>query len=181
MKGERRTRWNVLFLCTGNSARSVMAESICNTEWRERLCGFSAGSDPTGEVHPAALRLLRTLGHDTSALRSKSWDAFAEPGAPEMDFVITVCDAAAGEVCPAWPGQPMSAHWGMPDPARATGTEAEIAVAFDQAYAMLDRRIGIFANLLIATLDSLRLKRALDGIGSGETPREAGAVSSGHA
>ncbi|HUF55931.1 MAG TPA: arsenate reductase ArsC [Thermohalobaculum sp.] len=167
MAHETQKAWNILFLCTGNSARSIMAEAICRKGWPRRLSAYSAGSHPKAEVNERALSLLRHLGHDTEGLRSKSWDEFAAADAPRMDFVITVCDDAAGEVCPAWPGQPMTAHWGMPDPAQATGTEAEIALAFDQAYGMLDRRIGILANLPIATLDSLRLKRALDDIGNG--------------
>lgn len=170
---------NVLFLCTGNSARSIIAESICNTEWAGRLRGFSAGSHPKGAVHEGALRLLRHLGHDTSRLRSKGWEEFARPDAPQMDFVITVCDDAAGEVCPVWPGQPITAHWGVPDPAAATGNAAEIALAFDRAYAMLDRRIGIFANLPFATLDGLRLKRALDDIGNDVRPESEGTAAAG--
>ena len=178
--GQGGRRWNVLFLCTGNSARSIMAEAICNSEWPERLHGYSAGSHPKGEVHPRALDLLRRLGHDTAGLRSKGWEEFASPDAPLMDFVFTVCDGAAGEVCPVWPGQPLIAHWGVPDPAHAEGTPAEVALAFDRAYAMLRRRIELFASLPIASLPSLRLKRAIDRIGEGEEPEEAGQVPSGH-
>jgi protein-tyrosine-phosphatase len=160
--------YNVLFLCTGNSARSLMAEAIVNRVGMGRFKGFSAGSQPKGEVHPMALQLLRKLNHDTSGLRSKSWDEFAKPGAPALDFVFTVCDNAAAEGCPVWPGQPMTAHWGMPDPAAAEGTEAQRALVFAEVYRMLDRRIGIFVNLPIRALDGLTLQRQLDEIGRGE-------------
>jgi arsenate reductase (thioredoxin) len=157
--------YNVLFLCTGNSARSILAESILNREGASRFKGFSAGSHPKGEVHPYALDLLRKMNHPTAALRSKSWDEFATPGAPVMDFVFTVCDNAANEVCPVWPGQPMTAHWGIPDPAAAEGTEAERRVAFAEAYRMLSNRISILANLPLRALDKLGLQARLDEIG----------------
>ena len=157
---------NVLFLCTGNSARSILAESILNAEGADRFRAFSAGSQPQGEPNPHAITLLKNLDHDVSGLRSKSWDEFATPGAPQMDFIFTVCDNAAGETCPLWPGQPMSAHWGLPDPAAVTGSEAEIAAAFAQTYRMLLRRISVFVNLPLETLDSLSLKRDLDAIGT---------------
>ena len=154
---------NVLFLCTGNSARSILAEAIMTAQPGFR--GFSAGSQPQGDPNPNALQLLQNLGHDTSGLRSKSWDEFAEPGAPQMDFIFTVCDNAAGEACPLWPGQPMSAHWGLPDPAAVTGTQAEIAAAFAETYRALLRRIQVFTALPLETLDSLALKTRLDDIG----------------
>src|SRR6201988_1928586 len=139
--------YNVLFLCTGNSARSIMAEAILNKIGAGKFRAFSAGSQPKGQINPIALQLLQSLGHDASHFRSKSWSEFADPGAPLLDFVFTVCDNAAGEVCPVWPGQPMTAHWGVPDPALAIGTSAEIALAFKDAYRMLERRIGIFTSL----------------------------------
>jgi len=157
--------YNVLFLCTGNSARSILAESILNREGAGRFKGFSAGSYPKGQIHPYALDLLRKLNHATAGLRSKSWDEFATPGAPVMDFVFTVCDNAANEVCPIWPGQPMSAHWGVPDPAVADGTEAERRLAFAEAYRMLSNRIGIFISLPLRALDRLGLQARLDEIG----------------
>ena len=156
---------NVLFLCTGNSARSILAEAILNAEGRGRLRAFSAGSHPKGAVRPEALRLLASLGHPTEGLRSKSWDEFAIPGAPPLHFVVTVCDAAAGEACPFWPGQPVTAHWGVPDPAAATGSEAEVALAFADSYDRLRRRILPFAALPLETLDRLALKRRMDRIG----------------
>jgi protein-tyrosine-phosphatase len=159
--------FNLLFLCTGNSARSILAEAIVNSLPGGKFKGFSAGSMPRGEVHPHALALLRKLNHPTEGLRSKSWDEFAAPGAPELHFVITVCDNAAGEVCPIWPGQPITAHWGLPDPAEVTGAEAEIALAFADTYRMLRNRIGAFAELPIASLDRLSLKRRMDEIGHG--------------
>lgn len=158
---------NVLFLCTGNSARSILAEAIMNREGIGRFRGFSAGSQPKGAVHPQALNQLIRLNHDVGDLRSKSWDEFAVDGAPHMDFVVTVCDNAANEVCPFWPGQPMSAHWGLPDPAAVTGTEAEVALAFSDTYRMLRQRISIFVNLPMGTLDGLALQDALDKIGDG--------------
>jgi protein-tyrosine-phosphatase len=156
---------NVLFLCTGNSARSIMAEAIMNREGRGRFRAYSAGSHPKGAVNPNAIRLLQSLHHDTSGLRSKSWDEFERPDAPRMDFVFTVCDDAAAEVCPIWPGQPMTAHWGMPDPAAATGSTAEISLAFAEAYRMLANRLNIFMNLPLASLGKLSLQRRLDEIG----------------
>lgn len=158
--------WNVLFLCTGNSARSILAEAILAREGQGRFRSFSAGSQPKGEVHPFALDLLTKLNHDTGFARSKTWDEFAVPGAPVMDFVFTVCDSAAAEVCPVWPGQPMSAHWGVPDPAAAVGTEAERRLAFADAYRMLSKRISVFANLPMASLDRLSLQKRLDRIGA---------------
>ena len=158
-------RKNVLFLCTGNSARSLMAEAIIEREGLGKFRGFSAGSQPKDAPHPRTIALLQHLNHDTSAIRSKSWEEFATPDAPQMDFVFTVCDQAASEPCPIWPGQPMSAHWGVPDPAAATGTEAEIAFAFSDTYRMLRNRISIFVNLPIAQLDRLSLQKELDRIG----------------
>lgn len=160
-----KSTFNVLFLCTGNSARSILAEAILNKVGMGRFKGFSAGSQPKGEVHPYALELLNTLKYNTADLRSKNWDEFAKPDAPQMDFVLTVCDSAAAEVCPVWPGQPMSAHWGIPDPAAATGTEAEIRVAFSDAYRMMERRISIFINLPVSSIDKLSLNKQLDDIG----------------
>ena len=157
--------FNVLFLCTGNSARSILAEAILAREGMGRFKAFSAGSQPAGRVNPHALALLRKLSHDVSGYRSKDWNEFAGDGAPRMDFVFTVCDNAANEVCPVWAGQPMSAHWGIPDPAAATGTQSEIAVAFADAYRMLTSRISIFVNLPIASLDKLALQERLDNIG----------------
>lgn len=157
--------YNVLFLCTGNSARSILAEAILNREGKGRFRAFSAGSQPKGEVNPHALTLLKNAGHDTSALRSKSWNEFAEAGAPQLDFVFTVCDNAAGEACPFWPGQPMTAHWGIPDPAAAEGSEAEIGVAFNDAYRMLKRRIELFLALPIMKLDRMVLSTKLKEIG----------------
>ena len=160
--------YNVLFLCTGNSARSVIGEAILNREGKGRFRAFSAGSHPKGEVNPHTLALLSRLGYPVDSFRSKSWDEFAAPDAPEFDFVFTVCDDAAGEACPVFPGRPMTAHWGIPDPAAATGTPAEIALAFDDAYRMLDRRIGIFLALPLAALDKLVLKTRLREIGAME-------------
>lgn len=156
---------NVLFLCTGNSARSILAEAILNREGAGRFRAFSAGSMPTGQVNPHALALLKKLNHPTDGLRSKSWDEFASQGAPKMDFVFTVCDNAANEVCPIWPGQPMSAHWGVPDPAAVAGSDAEKAAAFADTYRMMSNRIAIFVNLPLASLDRLGLQRRLDEIG----------------
>ena len=163
----------VLFLCTGNSARSILAEAILNKDGGEKFRAFSAGSQPKGEVNPHALELLRASGYDVSGLRSKSWAEFARPGAPKLDFVFTVCDNAAGEACPVWPGQPMTAHWGIPDPADAGGSAAEIAFAFKDAYRMLKRRIDLFSALPIAKLDPLALTARLKAIGreDGATPR----------
>ena len=157
--------YNVLFLCTGNSARSILAESILNREGQGRFRAFSAGSHPKGQVHPFALDLLKKLDHPTAGLRSKSWDEFAGAGAPQLDFVFTVCDNAADEACPIWPGQPMTAHWGVPDPAAAEGTDAERHLAFADAYRMLGNRISIFANLPLRSLDGLTLQKRLDEMG----------------
>ena len=157
--------YNVLFLCTGNSARSVMAEAILQRFGAGKFSAYSAGSMPKGEVHPETLALLRRLNYDVTDFRSKSWDVFAAPDAPKLDFVFTVCDNAAGEVCPAWPGQPMTAHWGVPDPAAATGTQVDIARAFANAYGALQNRIAIFVNLPFAGLDRLSLQSRLDAIG----------------
>jgi protein-tyrosine-phosphatase len=165
--------FNVLFLCTGNSARSVMAEAILNRVGGGRFRAFSAGSHPKGAVHPQTLALLQRLHFDISGFRSKSWDEFAAPGAPELDFVFTVCDDAAGEACPFWPGQPMTAHWGVPDPAKATGTDAEIALAFAESYRLLDNRISVFASLPIAKLDRLSLQAHLNNIGAMQRPDRA--------
>ena len=164
--------YNVLFLCTGNSARSIMAEAILNRDGRGRFKAFSAGSHPKGKINPYALDLLRKFNYDVSTLHSKSWAEFAKPGAPELDFVFTVCDNAAGEACPLWPGQPITAHWGIPDPAVAQGTDAEIALAFKDAYRMLNRRIELFLALPIEKLDRLVLTTRLKEIG-----RSAGATA----
>ena len=161
--------YNVLFLCTGNSCRSIMAEAVMARAGRGRFKAFSAGSMPAGAVNPHALALLKQLHHDTSGLRSKSWEEFTRsvnPDAPELDFVFTVCDNAAGEVCPIWPGQPMTAHWGMPDPALADGSEAEIALAFANTYRMLTNRIDLFMNLPMASLDRMALQKRLNDIGA---------------
>lgn len=159
------TVYNVLFLCTGNSARSVLAEAILNREGMGRFRAYSAGSQPKGEVHPMTLQLLNKLNYDTGFARSKTWDEFSGPDAPHLDFVFTVCDNAAKEVCPIWPGQPMTAHWGVPDPAAATGSEAERQLAFAEAYRMLNQRISIFASLPLTRIDRLKLKEKLDEIG----------------
>jgi protein-tyrosine-phosphatase len=156
---------NVLFLCTHNSARSIIAECVINRLGNGRFKGYSAGSQPSGRVHPYALDLLRQLNYDTSDLRSKAWDEFAVPGAPQLDFVFTVCDSAANETCPVWPGQPMSAHWGLPDPSAAAGTESERRFAFADTHRMLFQRIGIFTALPLASLDTLSLQKRLDDIG----------------
>jgi len=157
--------FNVLFLCTGNSARSILAESILNQSGAGRFKAYSAGSHPTGQVNPNALNLLKSLNHATEDLRSKDWQEFAGEGAPKMDFVFTVCDQAADEVCPIWPGQPMSAHWGLPDPAAVDGTAAEIAAAFAETYRMMNNRIEVFINLPLETLDQLSLGKQLDEMG----------------
>lgn len=158
--------FNVLFLCTGNSARSIMAEAILRREGPRNFRAFSAGSQPKGEVHPFALDLLRKMNFDVTTFRSKSWSEFAGPGAPDLDFVFTLCDDAAAEACPVWPGQPMTAHWGLPDPAAATGNEAERRLAFADSYRMLTNRISIFVNLPIKSLDKLSLQKKLDAIGT---------------
>ncbi|HLZ74845.1 arsenate reductase ArsC [Phenylobacterium sp.] len=155
----------VLFLCTGNSARSILAESLLNRAGEGRFKAYSAGSMPTGKVNPFALRLLESLRYPTDGLRSKSWDEFARDGAPAFDFIITVCDNAAGEVCPIWPGKPMRAHWGVADPAAVTGSDSEIALAFADAYRMLSNRVTLFVNLPFETLDRMSLKQRLDDIG----------------
>lgn len=157
--------YNVLFLCTGNSARSIIAEAILQRVGAGKFNAYSAGSMPKGDVHPQAAALLTRLNHDVSRFRSKSWDEFAAPGAPPLDFVFTVCDNAAGEVCPVWPGQPMTAHWGLPDPAAVTGSDVEIARAFANTYGALQNRIAIFVNLPFEGLDRLSLQNRLDGIG----------------
>jgi arsenate reductase (thioredoxin) len=157
--------FNVLFLCTGNSARSIMAEAILNRLGRGAFRAYSAGSHPNGQVNPHAIQLLQGLDYDTSTFRSKSWNEFARPGAPALDFAFTVCDNAAGEMCPVWPGQPMTAHWGVPDPAEAKGAAAEIALAFKDAYRMLYQRIGVFTALPIRSLDQLSLQQRLKDIG----------------
>jgi arsenate reductase len=159
---------NVLFLCSGNSARSIIGEAILNDLGKGKFRAFSAGTDPRGQINPHTLNVLRTCGHDAANLRSKSWDEFARPGAPGLDFVITVCDDAAGESCPTWPGEPMLAHWGIPDPAAATGSEAEIAVAFDETYRMMRRRIELLLALPVEKLDRIVLASQLKDIGRSE-------------
>ena len=158
-------RYNVLFLCTGNSARSIMAEAILNTKGRPHFMAYSAGSHPSGQVRPEALRQLELAHLPTDGLRSKDWAEFARLGAPQMNFVFTVCDNAAKEVCPVWPGQPMTAHWGVPDPAAVKGTPEEIERAFRDAFVTLDRRVGLFLSLPLASLDKLAIKREIDRIG----------------
>ena len=179
MSKDQKRLFNVLFLCTGNSARSIMAECILNKLGAGRFKAFSAGSHPTGEVRPETITLLKSLHYDVSDLRSKSWNEFAKPGAPHLDFAFTVCDDAASEQCPVWPGQPMTAHWGVPDPAKATGSSAEIALAFADAYRMLNNRISLFIALPFRSLDTLALKKRLDAIGqtTDAGPALASAVS----
>lgn len=168
--------YNVLFLCTGNSARSIMAEAILNRFGAGKFLAYSAGSHPKGEVNPHAIKLLQRFNYKTGGFRSKSWDEFAQAGAPALDFVFTVCDNAAGEVCPIWPGQPMTAHWGVPDPAAVIdGSEAEIAAAFADSYGRLQNRITIFVNLPFEGLDRLSLQERLDSIG-GTRDDKAGAA-----
>jgi arsenate reductase (thioredoxin) len=157
--------YNILFLCTGNSARSIMAEAIMNRKGAPNFTAYSAGSHPSGKVRPEALRLIEAASLSTAGLYSKSWDEFAKPDAPVMNFVFTVCDNVANEVCPVWPGQPITAHWGGPDPAATTGTPQEIDRAFSQAFSILDRRITLMLSLPLASLDSLALKSELDNIG----------------
>jgi arsenate reductase len=158
-------RYNVLFLCTGNSARSIMAEAILSSKGKPFFTAYSAGSHPSGVVRPEALRMIE-VGHlPTEGLRSKSWEEFAKPGAPKMDFIFTVCDNAAQEVCPIWPGQPMTAHWGVPDPASAKGTPEQIERAFRDAYLLLERRISLFLSLPLSSLDKLTIQNELNRIG----------------
>ncbi len=167
--------YNVLFLCTGNSARSILAEAILNKEGRGRFKAYSAGSMPKGEVNPHALDLVRALGFSDSDFRSKSWEEFAAPGAPPLDFVITVCDNAAGEVCPVWPGQPMTAHWGVPDPAAVEGTHAEEAAAFLEAARQLGTRIRLFLSLPMTSIDRMSLQNRMREIGEvRDTPATTG-------
>ena len=161
--------YNVLFLCTHNSARSILAECVMNKLGAGRFQGYSAGSQPSGRVHPMALDLARQLHYDTSALRSKSWEEFSRPEAPKLHFVFTVCDDAADEVCPVWPGQPMTAHWALPDPSRAEGNEAERRLAFAETHRMLHQRISVFTSLPLASLDRLSLQKRLDDIGHHRT------------
>jgi protein-tyrosine-phosphatase len=161
-------KYNVLFLCTGNSARSIIAEAIMNRVGGERFQAYSAGSHPNGTVNPHALSLLKRLDYSIEKFRSKPWDEFSGPDKPPLDFVITVCDNAAGEVCPVWPGQPMTAHWGMPDPAAVEGTDVEIALAFAETYRMLNNRISTFANLKMSGLDRLSLQRQVVDIAKSE-------------
>ena len=156
--------FNVLFICTGNSARSIMAEAILNRAGTGHFRAFSAGSRPKGQIHPYAVDLLKRSHYDVSGLRSKSWQEFTGPNAPKLDFAFTLCDTAAAETCPVWPGQPMTAHWGLPDPAAATGTEAEIRLAFADTMRMLTNRINIFVSLPIKSLDQLSLQKQLDAI-----------------
>jgi arsenate reductase len=157
--------YNILFLCTGNSARSIMAETILNRKGKPTFTAYSAGSHPSGRVHPQALRQLELAHLPTDNLRSKNWDEFAKPGAPKMDFVFTVCDNAAKEACPVWPGQPMTAHWGVPDPATVEGTSEQIERAFREAFMILERRISLFLCLPISSLDKLAIKKEIDRIG----------------
>ncbi len=158
-------KYNVLFLCTRNSARSIMAEAILNRKGRPIFSAFSAGSHPSGLVHPEALKQIELSRAPAEGLRSKSWDEFAKPDAPRMDFIFTVCDNAANEMCPVWPGQPMTAHWGVPDPAAVKGTPEQIERAFRDAFMILDRRIALFLSLPLSTLGQLAIKREIDRIG----------------
>jgi arsenate reductase len=161
-----RPPYNVLFLCTGNSSRSILAEAILNHRGEPNFRGFSAGSHPTGRVNSHAIEQLESAGLPTAGLRSKSWEEFSRRGAPQMDFVFTVCDNAANEVCPVWPGQPITAHWGVPDPAAVAGAQEQVERAFREAFMTLDRRISLFLSLPLASLDSLAIKNRLDGIGN---------------
>jgi len=158
-------RYNVLFLCTGNSARSILAEAITNKRGFPNFTAYSAGSHPKGSVHPAALRQIEIAKLPANGLRTKDWSEFAKPGAPQMDFVFTVCDNAAKEVCPVWPGQPMTAHWGVPDPAAVEGAPEQIEKAFREAFILLDRRISLFLSLPLASLDKLAIQKEIDRIG----------------
>jgi arsenate reductase (thioredoxin) len=167
---EMKTHYNVLFLCTRNSARSIMAEAILNFKGRPSFTAYSAGSHPSGTVRPEALRELEMARVPTKGLRSKGWDEFSAPGSPQLDFVFTVCDNAAKEVCPVWPGQPMTAHWGVPDPAAVRGNAEGIQRAFRDAFFTLERRISLFLSLPLKSLDSLALKLELDKIGQTMTP-----------
>ena len=160
--------YNVLFLCTGNSARSILAEALINQWGRSKFKGFSAGSHPKGQVHPIALELLQRMNFPTEGLRSKSWDEFATRGSPPLDFVFTVCDNAAGEVCPYWPGQPMTAHWGVPDPAAVEGTDTEKWMAFRDTFRLLDNRVKLFTSLPLGLLDRIKLQESLDAIGNAD-------------
>ncbi len=166
--------YNVLFLCTSNAARSQVAESILNRLGQGSFKGFSAGSFPAGEVHPSTISFLKKLNYPTEGLRSKSWDEFAAEGAPKFDFIFTVCDRAAQESCPVWPGHPMTAHWGVPDPLKAEGSESEKALAFSEAYRMLNNRISIFISLPLASLDKLALQKRLEEIGRAKPMAETG-------
>jgi len=166
--------FNILFLCTGNSARSILAESIVNQFGMGRFKGFSAGSRPKGQIHPCAVDLLASLGYPMTGMHSKSWEVFAAAGAPHMDFVFTVCDSAAGEACPIWPGQPMTAHWGVPDPAAVEGSEIDRRAAFRAAFSALENRIRLFMSLPFASLDGMALQQRLDAIGR-KTPGSAAA------
>jgi len=163
---------NVLFLCTGNSARSILAEALVNHWGRGKFRGFSAGSAPKGRVHPIALELLKHMKMSTEGMRSKSWDEFEKPGAPKLDFVFTVCDNAAAEACPVWPGQPMTAHWGVEDPAAVEGSETEQWLAFRKAFSELENRIRIFTSLPISTLDRVKLQQRLHDIGKAHSTDE---------
>ena len=169
--------WNVLFLCTGNSARSILAEALVNHRGAGRFHACSAGSFPTGRVNPLALELLAQMTISAAGARSKSWDEFATPGGIEFDFVITVCDQAAGEVCPIWPGEPMTAHWGVEDPAAVEGSEAQRMLAFRNAFRTLEHRIRIFMNLPLASLERMRLQRKLDEIGGQQVARDDASTS----
>ncbi|MBS1839734.1 MAG: arsenate reductase ArsC [Acidobacteria bacterium] len=160
-----KSRYNVLFLCTGNSARSILAEAILNQKGKPSFAAYSAGSHPTGRVNPHALAQIQSAKLSATGFRSKNWDEFAKPGAPKMDFVFTVCDNAASQICPVWPGQPMTAHWGIPDPAAIAGTPEQIAKAFRDAYVALDRRISLFLALPFASLDALAIKKEITNIG----------------
>jgi arsenate reductase (thioredoxin) len=166
-------RYNVLFLCTGNSARSIMAEAILNKKGRPNFTAYSAGSHPSGKVRPEAIKQLEVAHLSAEGARSKSWDEFARPGAPHLDFVFTVCDNAAKEVCPIWPGQPMTAHWGIPDPAAVAGTPEQIERAFRDAFMMLDRRISLFLCLPLASLDKLAIQKEIERIGQTSEARSA--------
>jgi arsenate reductase (thioredoxin) len=170
---DRDNPFNVLFLCTGNSARSIVAEAILNRAGQGKFHAYSAGSQPKGRIHPHALELLQRLHYDASGLRSKSWEEFARLDAPKLDFVLTVCDSAAAEVCPVWPSQPMTAHWGIPDPAEAIGNEAEVRLAFADAFRMLTNRINIFISLPIRSLDQLASQKRLDAIGKAKDTDDA--------